>query len=113
MSPTTLEKVDKFDGTNYPLWSFKMKMYLRSRGLWGQVDGSAPLDLSLMEQAHAAIVLSLTDSQVLHVVATTTAVEAWAVLRGMNESRDMASRMWLKEKFATFRFTTSTMEKHF
>ena len=113
MSPTTFEKVDKFDGTNYPLWSFKMKMYLRSRGLWGQVDGSAPLDLSLMEQAHAAIVLSLTDSQVLHVVATTTAVEAWAVLRGMNESRDMASRMWLKEKFATFRFTTSTMEKHF
>lgn len=113
MSPTTFEKVDKFDGTNYPLWSFKMKMYLRSRGLWGQVDGSSPLDLSLMEQAHAAIVLSLTDSQVLHVVATTNASEAWAVLKGMNESRDMASRMWLKEKFATFRFTASTMEKHF
>lgn len=88
-------------------------MYLRSRGLWGQMDKSKPLDLSLKEQAHAAIVLSLADSQVLHVVATTTAAEAWAVLKGLNESRDMASRMWLKEKFATFCFSLSTMKKHF
>jgi len=112
MSPTTFDKIDKFDGTNYPLWSFKMKMFLRSRGLWGQVDGSAPPDLGLMEQAHAAIVLSLTDPQVLHVIATTTAGEAWATLKGLNESKDMASRMWLKEKFSTYRYTSSTMEKH-
>ncbi|GAB9477250.1 reverse transcriptase, partial [Globisporangium polare] len=90
-----------------------MMMYLRSRGLWGQVEGSAPADPALMEKAHAAIVLGLTDSQVLHVIATTTAAEAWGVLQRLNESKDMASRMWLKEKFSTFRYTASSMEKHF
>uniref|UniRef100_A0AAV1V0H3 CCHC-type domain-containing protein n=1 Tax=Peronospora matthiolae TaxID=2874970 RepID=A0AAV1V0H3_9STRA len=66
-----------------------------------------------MEQAHAAIVLSLTDSQVLHVITTATAMDAWNTLQRLNESKDMASRMWLKEKFSTFRYTASSMEKHF
>lgn len=107
------ERIDKFDGTSYQLWGFKMKMNLRSRGLWGQVDGSLTQDPSLMEQAHVAIVLSLADSQVLHVVTTTTTAKTWMVLLWMNNSRDMESRMWLKEKFAAFRFSESTMEKHF
>uniref|UniRef100_A0AAV1UE33 DUF4219 domain-containing protein n=1 Tax=Peronospora matthiolae TaxID=2874970 RepID=A0AAV1UE33_9STRA len=113
MSPTTFDKVDKFDGSNYQLWSFKMMMYLWSRGLWGQVDGRSPPDRALMEQAHAAIVLSLTDSQVLHVITTATAMDAWNTLQRLNESKDMASRMWLREKFSTFRYTASSMEKHF
>uniref|UniRef100_A0AAV1TU53 DUF4219 domain-containing protein n=1 Tax=Peronospora matthiolae TaxID=2874970 RepID=A0AAV1TU53_9STRA len=80
MNSTTFDKVDKLDGSNYQLWSFKMMMYLRSRGLWGQVDGSSPPDRALMKQAHAAIVLSLTDSQVLHVITTETAMDAWNML---------------------------------
>uniref|UniRef100_A0AAV1V054 DUF4219 domain-containing protein n=1 Tax=Peronospora matthiolae TaxID=2874970 RepID=A0AAV1V054_9STRA len=28
-------KVEPFDGSNYGLWSYKMKMYLMSKGLWG------------------------------------------------------------------------------
>uniref|UniRef100_A0AAV1TD76 DUF4219 domain-containing protein n=1 Tax=Peronospora matthiolae TaxID=2874970 RepID=A0AAV1TD76_9STRA len=109
MSLTTFDKVDKFDGSKYQLWSFKIIMYLRSRGLWGQVDGSSPPDRALMEQEHAAIVLSLTDSQVLHVLTTATAMHAWNTLQRLNESKDMASRMWLKEKFSTFRYTASSM----
>ena len=70
-----------------------MMMYLRSRGLWGQVDGSSPPDRALVEQAHAAILLSLTDSQLLHVITTATATDAWNTLQRLNESTDMASRM--------------------
>ena len=66
-----------------------------------------------MEQAHAAIVLSHTDSQVLRVITTVTATEAWNTLQRLKESKDMASRMCLKEKFSTFRYTASSMEKHF
>ncbi|KAE8891950.1 hypothetical protein PF005_g7760 [Phytophthora fragariae] len=32
-------KVEAFDGSNYALWSYKMKMYLMSKGLWGAVSG--------------------------------------------------------------------------
>ena len=67
----------------------KMKMYLRSRGLWDQVDGSLPQDFSLMKQAHSTIVLIPTDSQMLHVVSTTSAAESWAVLQRLNESWDI------------------------
>ena len=30
-------KVEPFDGSNYGLWSFKMKMLLMSKGLWSAV----------------------------------------------------------------------------
>ena len=30
----------KFDGKDYHLWSFAMKGYLRSQGLWGVVSGA-------------------------------------------------------------------------
>ena len=45
MSPSVdfAPKMEPFDGTNYTLWKFKMKMFLMSKGLWEAVDGSAPV----------------------------------------------------------------------
>ena len=45
MSPSVdfAPKMEPFDGTNYTLWKFKMKMFLMSKGLWEDVDGSAPV----------------------------------------------------------------------
>ncbi|POM67428.1 RxLR effector candidate protein, partial [Phytophthora palmivora] len=59
-------KVEAFDGSNYALWSYKMKMYLTSKGLWGAVSGEGNMTAIKEQQAHAAIVLNLKDSQLMH-----------------------------------------------
>ena len=35
--------VDKLDGSNWITWKFQLKHFLRARGLWKYVDGSAVL----------------------------------------------------------------------
>ncbi|POM69832.1 RxLR effector candidate protein [Phytophthora palmivora] len=93
-------KVEAFDGSNYALWSFKMKMYLTSKGLWGAVSGEGNLTAIKEQQANAAIVLNLKDSQLMHVIDAVSVREAWARLENFHPTQDMANRLWLKEKFA-------------
>ena len=66
-------KVEPFDGSNYVLWSYKMRMYLKSKGLWGVVSGEGMPDAVKEQQAHAAIALNLSDSQLMHVIGATSA----------------------------------------
>ena len=51
-------KIEPFDGSNYGLWSFKMKMLLVSKGLWNAVSGEEALTVANEKQTHAAIVLT-------------------------------------------------------
>ena len=64
MSPSndSTPKVAQFDGTTYPLWAFKMKMYLVSKGLWEAVDAPSGVSEAKEQQAHAAIVLNSSDT---------------------------------------------------
>ena len=64
MSPTvdSAPKMEPFDGTNFTLWAFKMKMYLMSKGLWEAVNGGEIVTAMQEQQAHAAIVLNLSDA---------------------------------------------------
>ncbi|KAG6612000.1 RxLR effector candidate protein [Phytophthora cinnamomi] len=114
MSPTTDTKfkAEPFDGSNYSLWSYKMKMYLMSKGLWDAVSGEAEVASAKEQQAHAAIVLNLNDSQLMHVVTSKTAKEAWDTLKTFHKTQDMANRLWLKEKFSAFKFTASSVSNH-
>ncbi|KAG6623354.1 Retrovirus-related Pol polyprotein from transposon TNT 1-94 [Phytophthora cinnamomi] len=114
MSPSTDTKfkVEPFDGSNYSLWSYNMKMYLMSKGLWDAVSGEAEVASAKEQQAHAAIVLNLNDSQLMHVVTSKTAKEAWDTLKTFHKTQDMANRLWLKEKFSAFKFTASSVSNH-
>lgn len=40
---TTIEKIDihKFDGNDFYLWKFQMKLYLNGQDLYGVVDGTS------------------------------------------------------------------------
>ena len=105
-------KVEPFDGSNYGLWSYKMKMYLMSKGLWGVLAGDETTSVAKEQQAHAAIVLNLSDSQLMHVIDAATAREPWGRLAQFHHSQDMANRLWLKEKFASFSYTASSMSSH-
>ena len=105
-------KVEPFDGSNYGLWSYKMKMYLMSKGLWDVIEGGETTSAAKEQQAHAAIVLNLSDSQLMHVIDSASAREAWGRLAQFHRSQDMANRLWLKEKFASFSYTASSMSSH-
>ena len=105
-------KIEPFDGSNYGLWSFKMKMLLMSKGLWSAVSGDEAVSVAKEQQAHAAIVLSLADSQLMHVIGSENARAAWGKLAMFHRTQDMASRLWLKEKFASFKYTASNISGH-
>jgi hypothetical protein len=114
MSPSndSCFKVDPFDGSNYGLWSYKMKMYLMSKSLWDVIEGGETTSAAKEQQAHAAIVLNLGDSQSMHVIDSATAREAWGRLAQFNRSQEMTNRLWIKEKFASLSYTASSMSSH-
>uniref|UniRef100_A0AAV1TBL5 DUF4219 domain-containing protein n=1 Tax=Peronospora matthiolae TaxID=2874970 RepID=A0AAV1TBL5_9STRA len=110
MSPSndSAPKVALFDCTNYPLWAFKMKMYLISNGLWEAVSDTSVV----FEVKPAAIVLNLGDTQLLQDITTDSAREAWEALARVHRTQDMASRLWLKERFDTSKYTATDMSTH-
>ena len=113
MSPTSAKlQADKFDGTNYRLWSYKMEMYLRAKGLWEHVEESVEADPILNGKAQAEIVMALSDGQLMHCIHAKSAKMVWMILKRINERKDVTSKMMLKEKFATFKYSGGNMSKH-
>ena len=104
--------MDPFNGSNFTFWALKMKMYLMSKGLWAAVNGGSLVTALQEQQAHAAIVLNLSDTQLMHVINSDTARGAWEALAQVHRTKDMASRLWLKEKFASFKYTAVDMSAH-
>ena len=118
MSPTnsiSAPSIRKFNGDNYPLWAFKMQMYLKGKGLWGVVAEDVPIteeNKEKIQKAHTIIVLHLEDSQLLHVVQSKSAKQAWFTLQELNNTNDMSSKMYLKERFSTFKYESGTVREH-
>ena len=54
-----------------------MKMYMMSKGSWGVLEGEETTSAAKKQQAHALIVLNLSESQSMHVIDSATAREAW------------------------------------
>ena len=117
MSPNKISTpaIKKFDGENYPLWAFKMEMYLKGKDLWGVVAGSVAISeekKDKFQRAHSVIVLHLEDAQLLHVVQSKSAHQSWTILASLNDTKDMSSKMHLKERFSAFKFESETMKDH-
>ena len=89
-----------------------MKMSLVSKGLCNAVYGEEAVTIAKEQHAHAAIVLNLVDSQLMHVIASKTARDAWKKLAMFRRNQDMANRLWLKEKFSSFKYTASSINSH-
>jgi len=105
--PPALSNDGKLDGTNYPLWKFKMMAILSSYELWdtatgidkqpeATVDASgsilppSPTTVQEWSQCNAyalcAIVISVQDSVLTMVQHVTKASEAWELLRNQYET---------------------------
>ena len=109
---------EKLDGTNYMMWSFKMQMFLKSKGLWQITNGIVKVENSnddnekSNEQAMAAIVLGLKESQIIKIMDAKTAFEMWDRLARYNQSSSLDKQMRLREKLSMFRFNSGDMKLH-
>ncbi len=72
----SLRVMEKFDGGNFHLWKFKMRMMLFKHGLWKFVDGSATLPSEEVARANynkkemkafALLYEHLMDAQLAHI----------------------------------------------
>jgi hypothetical protein len=95
MSPTDIkiakQTLKKFDGTNFLLWQYKMKMYLIAKKLWSYVDPDTSLDgsgieeitaetMDIIQLAHAALIMDIEDNQLVQVLACGNGREVWLAL---------------------------------
>ncbi len=104
--------MEKFDGGNFHLWKFKMRMMLSKHGLWKFVDGSATLpseevaraDYNEKEtKAFALFCEHLTDAQLAHIQYCDNVKSAWKALCGVHEAKAIGNKLFLRRRFFTIK----------
>ena len=112
MDASTPSRINKFDGTNFHTWKFKMQMVLEERDLWEVASGEVKLEhcTNAMDQstykrksrkALAMICLAMEDSQLPLVRSSSGAHDAWSRLEGHFEKRSLANKLFLRRRFFT------------
>jgi hypothetical protein len=108
----SLKVMEKFDGGNFHLWKFKMRMMLSKHGLWKFVDGSATLpseevaraDYNEKEtKAFALLCEHLTDAQLAHIQYCDNVRSAWEALCGVHEAKTIGNKLFLRRRFFTIK----------
>jgi hypothetical protein len=108
----SLKVMEKFDGGNFHLWKFKMRMMLSKHGLWKFVDGSATLPSEEVARADyneketKAFVLlceHLMDAQFAHIQYCDNVRNAWEALCGVHEAKTIGNKLFLRRRFFTIK----------
>ena len=108
----SLKVMEKFDGGNFHLWKFKMRMMLSKHGLWKFVDGSATIPhdedqiTDYNEKATKAFALlceHLTDAQLAHIQYCENVKSAWETLCGVHEAKTIGNKLFLRRRFFTIK----------
>uniref|UniRef100_H3H9W0 Integrase catalytic domain-containing protein n=1 Tax=Phytophthora ramorum TaxID=164328 RepID=H3H9W0_PHYRM len=111
-TPTTTDRINKFNGTNFHTWKFKMQMVLEERELWEVTSGEVKLEhcTTTADQATfkrksrkalAIICLAMEDSQLPLVRSAKDAHDAWSRLEGHFEKKSLANKLFLRRRFFT------------
>ena len=108
------QHINKFDGTNFHFWKFKMQMVLEDKDLWSIVSGEVvepvgegSTEASLQKfrkrarKAMATICLSLCDNQLSLVRTAETARAAWLKLENHYEIKSLANKLFLHKRYFT------------
>ena len=99
--------LEKLNDKNYSIWKFKMELLLSREKVMSVVTEAKPEAptaawLAEDEKARALIGLSLNDSQLIHVMQTTTAKEMWDALKSYHERSSLSSKIHvMRQMFAT------------
>lgn len=102
-SATTPSALERLDSGNYPTWSFKMMIFLRTRNLWSAIETPRPeaeaqrrtWDQSNMEALNI-LVQTLSTSQTSFVINQTTARGVWEKLQQVNRGKVLEKKIGLK-----------------
>ncbi len=104
--------MEKFDGGNFHLWKFKMRMMLSKHGLWKFIDGSATLpseevarvDYNEKEtKAFALLCEHLTDAQLAHIQYCDNVRSVWEAFCGVHEAKTIGNKLFLQRRFFTIK----------
>uniref|UniRef100_A0AAV1VH23 DUF4219 domain-containing protein n=1 Tax=Peronospora matthiolae TaxID=2874970 RepID=A0AAV1VH23_9STRA len=104
--------INRFAGTNFHTWKFKMQMVLEEGDLWDVVSGEVKLEhcVSTLGQstfkrnsrkAMAIICLAMEDSQLPLVRSAENAYDAWSRLDGHYEKKSLVNKLLLRRRFFT------------
>ena len=105
-SPFTATRINKFSGTNFHVWKFKMQMVLEERDLWDVVGGEVKLEFckSNLDQATfkrksrkalAIICLAMEDLQLPLVRSAKDLYDAWSRMEVHYEEKSLANKLFL------------------
>lgn len=112
MSSTKFE-AEKFSGKNdFALWKIKMKALLVQQGLADALKGEKGFlekmteqqKDEIMEKAHSAIILCLTDKVLREVAKENTAAGVWTRLEQLYMTKSFTNRLYMKQRLYALRF---------
>ncbi|CAM6097570.1 unnamed protein product [Calypogeia fissa] len=108
-----LEQLDvpRFDGTAFYIWKLRMTTFLAAHSLLGIVNGTLPKptgpstgpgSVEEWDQRNNIALFLLTsrieDSQFSHIMAATTAKDAWDILTKVYQPQDLITQMYLHKQ---------------
>lgn len=87
-SEKQLTYIEKLNGENYSVWSFKIKAYMQEKECWEAISEQKPTEAKKLEEwnkknqkALNSIILSIANSQIIHIKNSNSAKEAWEQLQ--------------------------------
>ena len=110
----TRYQIEKLNGSNYLVWAKSVELVLRSKKLWGYVEGKKMLAPTANDdekesfeqenqQALAEILLNIEPRYAVSVIAKASPMEAWDTLSKMNKSQAKATQATLRRKLLSTR----------
>jgi hypothetical protein len=108
----SLKVMEKFDGGNFHLWKFKMRMMFSKHGLWRFVDGSATIfdDEDEMAdynekitKAFALLCEHFMDAQLAHIRYCKNVKNAWGTFCGVHEFKIIGNKLFFLRRFFTIK----------
>ena len=118
-------KIFKFDGTDYHLWEFSMRRYLKILHLWEYVSGevpkpssnASPEEISAWEgantEAEGIIMTSVTKNQLQSLTMCSSAEEMWLKLKDTFQAESNTNKLRLLEEYHSYSMKKGTsIESH-
>ena len=110
--------VIKLRDDNYYTWSFQMEVYFKSLGIWGVISGDDD-DIKVEDgvepeqRAFTEITLSVTESQLVHIIGCESAQETWNNLKSVHNQASAENAFYLNQELRSAQYEEGTsMQEH-
>ncbi|KAE8797350.1 hypothetical protein D1007_27457 [Hordeum vulgare] len=80
------------DGDNYGVWTVKMKIFMRARGVWAAVEGEGAVEETKDQEAFTIIAQGVSDAVFMSISEKEMTKEAWQALKEMHAGDDRVKK---------------------